>query len=90
MHDCVSAHPLVTVTLIPPMPLVCAVLVARRNWQATAARVIIAPFIFMALIWVVNEALTTGNDAFNASRSIPNPTCAVRAFRAAAGPVQHP
>jgi len=44
----------------------------------------------MALIWVVNEALTTGNDSFNASRSIPNPTCAVRAFRAAARPVQHP
>jgi ABC-type multidrug transport system ATPase subunit len=48
-------------------------LVASRNWQATAARAIIAPFIFISLIWVVNEALTTGNNVFDPNRSIANP-----------------
>lgn len=50
-------------------------LVASRNWQATAARAIIAPFIFISLIWVVNEALTTGNNLFDPNRSIANPKC---------------
>lgn len=64
---------------IPRLPLhfggCPAAVVASRNWQATAARTIIAPFIFIALIWVVNEALTTGNNDFDPNRSIPNPKC---------------
>ena len=33
----------------------CAVLVAIRNWPSTLVRIIIAPFIFIALIWLVNQ-----------------------------------
>jgi hypothetical protein len=50
-----------------------AALVARRNWQATAARVLIAPFLFIALIWIINQALTTGNNEFDANRSVREP-----------------
>ena len=60
---------------VKPRPMAGAALVAARNWQATAARVLIAPFLFIALIWIVNEALTHGNSRFDANRSVTDPTC---------------
>lgn len=49
-------------------------LVAVRNWRSTAIRIIIAPFLFIALIWLVNQALVNGNTGFDSSRSITDPT----------------
>jgi hypothetical protein len=36
-------------------------LLALRSFWATLTRSIIAPFVFIALIWVVNEAVTKNN-----------------------------
>ena len=41
--------------------VVHAVLVAVRNWPSTLVRVIIAPFVFIALIWLVNQVRTTAS-----------------------------
>jgi hypothetical protein len=79
MHQVPMLHCALLSAIFPPelTPHVASPpgLVASRNWQATAARAIIAPFIFISLIWVVNEALTTGNNLFDPNRSITNPKC---------------
>jgi len=49
------------------------VIVSWRNLSATAARCIVAPLLFTFLVWVINQALTTGNEAFDPGRSIENP-----------------
>ena len=47
----------------------CAGLLAQRNIGATLVRTVVAPFVFIALIWVVNEAVTKDNRSGRTSSS---------------------